>query len=154
MKKLWLVALLVVAGCSRDGPYGLDAGEFVGEWVLHTEANSSCAGAAAAADRYFTVESSTTGESVNGDRTFNVVTEWDFVKPFRTFDFMVTGNYNLTQRTVELNFWHTVLQVGAEFTGTIDEDGTITGTLRDPKPGYRAHTVIGSCVFQATGRRL
>jgi hypothetical protein len=155
MKTVWVALALVVAlGCGDDGPAGLKPERFTGDWVLNVEGNPSCFGASAGGPRYFEVDASGSGEAANGDRTFNVVTEFDFVKPFRGFGFMVIGNYNLTARTVELNFWHTVMQTGAQFTGTIDDDGSITGTLRDPRPGFDPHLVVGSCVFQATGHRL
>lgn len=138
-----------IGSCSSDGPSALPVAAFAGEWVLESAENASCAGAAGPATRYFTVETDGYAQGV-----FNVVTDWDFVKPFRGYGWLVTGNFNLGLETVELNFWHTTLQVGAMFTGTIDRDGSVTGVLRDPKPGYRPHTVIGSCVFQATLRKL
>lgn len=146
--------ILLSLGCGTDGSTGLSTELFDGEWVLNVAANPACAGAAGGGPRYFSVDPSGVGEAANGDRTFNVVTEFDFVKPFRGFGFMVIGHFNLSARTVELNFWHTVMQTGAIFTGTIAADGSITGTLRDPKPGYSPHVVIGTCIFQATGNRI
>lgn len=149
-RTLAIIALACnIGSCSSDGPSALPVSAFAGEWVVATEANESCAGAAGPANRYFTVETDGYAQGV-----FNVVTDWDFVKPFRGYGWRVTGNYNLGQETVELNFWRTTLQVGAMFTGTINRDGSITGVLRDPKPGYQPHTVLGSCVFQATARKL
>lgn len=139
-----LSTMLIAVSC--ESATGLDPSDFDGDWIVRTAANPSCAGTAAGADRHFTVEDAAGGYA---DGVFNVVEGWDFVRPYR-YGWLVTGNFNLSDRTVELNFWHTTLSVGAVFEGELQGDGTAVGTLKDPKPGYSPHTVIGSCVFSAT----
>lgn len=144
----WAALLLASAlGCSDEG--SLSPADFQGSWALVSDANSSCLGASGAANRFFEIEDPAAGYS---DGVFNVVAAWDFVRPYR-YSWTVSGNFNLEQRTVELNFWLRPLEVGAVFTGHILSDGSVAGTLRDPKPGYQPHTVIGSCTFEARLQR-
>jgi len=148
MLRIAAVAALGLVAASCDATTGLAPSSFDGQWVVRTQANASCFGVAGGADRHFTIVDAKTGF---GGGVFNVVEDWDFVRPYRGYGWIVTGNFNLSDRTVELNFWHTPLAVGAVFVGTIEPDGSLVGTVRDPKPGYSPHTVIGACVFQATG---
>jgi hypothetical protein len=148
LRRALLPILYVLALACDGGPAGLEPNDLVGRWVIRTAANPSCSGAAGAAERIFDADDPPVGDGV-----VNVVSQWDFVYPDR-YDWLVTGNFNVRTKAVLLNFWQTPLSVGAEFTGTIREDGTLVGEVRDPKPGYLPHTVIGSCVFQATGERL
>lgn len=152
MRPALVLILACAAGlsCGGDGgPAALDPSDFRGNWTLENPENPSCVGAAGPTTRHFYVAAEGFANGV-----FNVVTDWDFVRPFRGLGFTVTGNFNIANRTVELNFWHTTLSVGAMFTGTIEPDGSIRGTLRDPKPGYSPHVVVGSCTWTATGRRV
>lgn len=152
MTRRLILTLLLAATVSLScdgGTTALSADLFAGSWVLNSAANPTCSGAAGAASRYFDVETSSLD-----DGTFNVVEPWDVVVPNRGFGWLVTGSFNLRARTVVLNFWQTTLSVGSEFSGTINSDGSITGTLRDPKPGYSPHFVVGTCQFTATGHRL
>lgn len=147
-KSLLLLALCVSASCSGDAT-GPAIADFAGPWRIDVQANPTCTGATAASSRYFTVE---TSSADNG--AFNVVTGWDVVQPDRGFGWTVTGNFDVRARTVVLNFWSTTLVTGEVFTGTIRDDGSVVGTMVDPKPGYQPHFVIGTCTFQATGRRI
>lgn len=148
LRRIALPLLYLVALACDGGPAGLDPNELVGRWVIRTTANAACSGAVGAAERIFDADDPPVGDGI-----VNVVSEWDFVYPDR-YGWLVTGNFNVRTKEVVLNFWHTPLAVGAEFTGTIRGDGTLVGELRDPKPGYSPHLVIGSCVFQATGEQL
>lgn len=146
-----LIPLLLAIGCSdsSSGPKGLTVTDIVGSWELSHPANAQCSGFTGAATYYFDVPSTA---SALEDGSVNVVSQWDVVKPDR-YDWLVTGNFNVKTGAVVLNFWHTPLVTGSEFTGTIDGDGRVSGTLRDPKPGYNPHYVLGSCTFAITGHR-
>lgn len=140
---------LFFLGCSDPGP-SVSAEQLHGRWEFDRQANSSCGGASGDATYYFRVRSG----SIEPSGVLNIVEPWD-IQPQPRFDWTVTGNINVEARTVELSFWHTVLETGAEFVGTIDLLSLqVTGTLRDPKPGYNPHfTAFGPCTFQMTGRR-
>lgn len=148
MRKLLIISALCLSLSCDKSPTGLPRAAFEGPWELTVQANNACAGATGAHVRFFDVETSS-----YQDGAFNVVTSWDVVTPDRGYGWLVTGNFNLEARTVELNFWQRTGSVGSIFTGIIRDDGTITGTVRDPKPNYLPHFVIGSCTFSASGRR-
>lgn len=150
---LWgCIAALTLAtgfGCAGDSPSGLSAAQFDGIWELDVQGGETCDGASGPHVRYFEISEAQPG--VSGG-VFNVVEEWDFQRPYR-FGWLVTGNVNIAQRTVELNFWQSTLSVGGVFTGSVAADGTLTGTFLDPKPGYAPHLALSSCSYTATGRR-
>jgi hypothetical protein len=152
--RFWIgcvVFLSTAAACdSATKPAVPSAADLIGAWELVREANGNCEGATATAIYYFDIGS----DSYIGQETgaLNVVAHWDVVIPYR-FGWMVSGNYNVRTRSVELNFWHRVFDAGSQFIGTLNADNTITGQILDPKPGYDAHFVSGSCVFQAHGLR-
>lgn len=145
-----IAALVVVVACSGDGPSGLTPARFDGLWELSVQGGEACDGASGPHTRFFEIVNAEAGY---GQGLFNVVEGWDFQRPYRFAGWLVTGNFHLENRTVELNFWQSVLQTGGEFRGTINRDGTIAGTLRDPKLGYSPHLALTSCSYTATGRR-
>lgn len=145
-----LVALLSCGDSSTGSPVGPTAASLVGSWELIREPNTSCSGAGTAFQTkyFFTVPPGDAAGSVR-----NVVSRWEVVQPPR-FDWVVSGNFNLAARTVELRFWLRTLETGSMFFGTLASDGSSTGTLVDPIPGYKPHFVLTSCVFTATIRRV
>lgn len=146
---IWLVLL---AACGGDsGPKAIDPSRLVGSWELTREPNTACFGAGTATQQkyYFTIPA---GDAAGS--TLNVVTKWEVVQPYR-FNWSLTGNFNLAARTVELRFWYVPLQTGSMFTASgVADDGSATGILQDPTPGFQPHFVIGSCTFQASIRRV
>jgi hypothetical protein len=155
------IAALIVGtliACSSGGgstdspttaPKTLAAEDLVGSWQLSKPAATACSGAAGAATYYFPIRSA----SALADGSVNVVESWDVQQPNR-FNWSVTGNINIKSGVVQLNFWQSTLSVGEQFDGTISSSGAITGTIRDPKPGFSPHWVIGSCTWSMSGSRV
>lgn len=137
-------------GGDASSPTSPKAPDIFGDWEVNFSTTPGQCIGAGSGTLYFTVEPSPVGSS----GAVNVVTKWDVVKPF-VRDWTLTGNINVESRTVNLNFWLRVLDVGSWLDGTLSADGqSITGTFYDPKPGYRPHFVLGSCAYTASGRRV
>lgn len=145
--------VLVVGACGGDssGPKPINAAVLAGSWELVREPNTACFGAGTALQTkyYFTLPAPTSTSSV-----LNVVSRWEVVQPYR-FNWLLSGNFNLSARTVELRFWLVGLETGSMFTAAaVKDDGSATGTLQDPTPGFKPHFVTGSCTFNASIRRV
>jgi hypothetical protein len=152
MRKWVVLAATALAFACSDGsgPDSLGVEDVRGSWAFVRGPKPTGCTTVNEATYYFTVP----GDAVALEGgAVNVVEDWDFVRP-PTHGWTVTGNFNVKTRMVELNFWHTLLDTGAEFNGTLEDDGTVSGTLRDPKPGYDAHTTaFGACSFSMIGTR-
>lgn len=145
-------ALLLLGGTSCGGASsatGPSAQSLVGAWEF-----TRGAGPSGCLQSELTYYARITSSYQLDDGGVNVVTDWDVRSPAQ-FQWSLTGNINVKTRQVVLNFWLRTLVTGEEFDGVLGDDGTITGTLVDPKPGFGAHyTAYGSCTVTMRGRRV
>lgn len=147
-----LALLATVAGCSGDDSSGPDstltAEQVAGAWTFTlSDESATCTGAAGGGD--ISVRLSGTSADVSGDILNFTSDDWGG-DPSTTFG-QITGNIRLNSGALDLRVWKGVLVNGAQLTGTVKNNLTFTGTLRDPLPGYGAIFVFGSCTFDVTG---
>ena len=142
-----VAAIFFAATLSCDSPTGLEESSLLGDWEVTVLEVPECA-FLNVQKIYFTVHPDGASKSL-----VNIVTEWGF-EPTLQYQWLLTGNMNTETRTAELNFWHTPLVAGSILTGRINADGSITGTIRDPKPGYQDHFSWGPCDWSVKAERV
>lgn len=138
--------LAAIACTDANAPAGVTVDQLAGTWELTRAANPACLGGQTPQVYLFRVPR---GDVRAG--ALSVVANWGTTP---ALPWALTGSVDLASRTADLRFWLRVLDVGAQFRGTVDGNGTMRGTLTDPVPGYRPHLVASpGCTFEATARR-
>lgn len=74
-----------------------------------------------------------------------------WLNPISTVVLPLTGSVNLTNGAIDLHFAGASSSAQMELLGTMTASGTLSGTLRDPEPGFTQVFGTGGCEYTATG---
>ena len=88
---------------------------------------------------------------VGSDGVLAGTSSW--LNPISTVVLPLTGSVNLTNGATDLHFAGGVAGAQMELLGTMTASGTLTGTLRDPEPGFTQVFGTGGCEYTVSGIR-
>lgn len=157
---LYLAALPLAMSCGDDStsPAPIDVAMIFGIWHLVVEPSQNTGTCQSAEnggplDYYLYIELPEV-VSVLASGAVNIVNTWNIHPEPNHWD--ITGNINIRTRAVTLNLWKGVLDTGELLVGLIDDEGRISGTIEDPKPGYHSNWLSpgARCTRQVSGQRI
>ncbi|MDQ6871053.1 MAG: hypothetical protein M3037_03455 [Gemmatimonadota bacterium] len=74
-----------------------------------------------------------------------------WLNPISKVVFPLTGSVNLTNGATDLHFAGASSSAQMELLGTTTASGTLSGTLRDPEPGFTQLFGTGGCEYTVSG---
>ena len=86
---------------------------------------------------------------VGTDGTLSGTSTW--VNPISTTVLSLSGSVNFSNGSTDLHFAGAASSAQMELLGTMTASGTISGTLRDPEPGFTQVFGTGGCEYTVTG---
>jgi hypothetical protein len=93
----------------------------------------------------------TTRLDVGTDGVLAGTSSW--VDPLSATVLLLTGSVNLTNGATDLHFAGGTGSAQMELLGTMTASGTISGTLRDPEPGFTQVYGTGGCEYTVSAVR-
>jgi hypothetical protein len=91
----------------------------------------------------------TTHLTVGSDGVLTGTSSW--LNPLSTTVLPLTGSVNLANGATDLHFAGGTSTAQMEALGTITASGTLSGTLRDPEPGFSQVFGTGGCEYSVSG---
>ena len=86
---------------------------------------------------------------VGTDGTLSGTSSW--TNPISTTVLSLSGSVNFSNGATDLHFAGATSSAQMELLGTMTASGTISGTLRDPEPGFTQVFGTGGCEYTVTG---
>ena len=75
----------------------------------------------------------------------------NWLNPISTTVLPLTGSVNLSNGATDLHFAGASSSAQMELLGTVTASGTLSGTLRDPEPGFTQVFGTGGCEYTVSG---
>lgn len=88
---------------------------------------------------------------VGTDGVLSGTSSW--LNPISAVVLPLTGSVNLTNGATDLHFAGGTSSAQMELLGTMTASGTLSGTLRDPEPGFTQVFGTGGCEYTVNGVR-
>jgi hypothetical protein len=88
---------------------------------------------------------------VGTDGVLTASSSW--LDPIASVVRILSGSVNLTNGATDLHFAGSSTSAQMELVGTMTASGTLSGTLRDPEPGFTQVFGTGGCEYTVSGIR-
>jgi hypothetical protein len=154
---LCLTAIVLFGACENstnpldgifDGGGALTQAQATGNWSLTVQRTSTFP---ACANPLANGSVITTRLDAGTDGVLAGTSSW--VDPLSATVLLLTGSVNLTNGATDLHFAGGTGSAQMELLGTMTASGTISGTLRDPEPGFTQVYGTGGCEYTVTAVR-
>lgn len=140
-------AILTACGSDSSGPSGLTPSQVNGVWTVTGVPRPAICGNQTAT----TSVTMTLAFQANGE-TGDVGSSWRYGSS--SLQRLAQGQVDYASGAVSLHLWGVPNESALRLTGTFAGDGSFTGLLREPAPGYDTIFLFGTCEWDVTGQRL